>query len=140
MAKLNEMEFSALKLIGGWDTVDRFESGPRLEITLFIRRYSSQANTQHDHKPRGYNREEQTYELVPVRFGGVENLEEVKAFFERVAASRNSKENLLVFNYDASQKSQPGKILFKVVFDRTNETVVIRCKNISEGEPFWETR
>lgn len=85
------------------------------------------------------NREPAT--IVPVRFGGVENLEEVQAFFERVEAetfklSPNAIEPIYTFDYDWEQKSKINEIYFRVCFERSGNEIIIRCQNVIEQEAF----
>lgn len=113
------MRLPELKHSYGWSFITRFEAGPRREITLFIL-WSDDG------------RDRSAHSIVPVRFGGIENFEEVKAFFNRIATSQNCVENIDRFGYDSFQNSKPGHLFFQIRFDRTGESIVIRCSDISE--------
>ncbi len=130
-----------LKHIYPWATVKSFEVGPRREITLYMKLWRDDVLNRHEHNWKE-NREPAT--IVPVRFGGVENLEEVQAFFERVKAeitklSPDAIEPIGVFDYDREHESKINEIYFRVYFDRSGDKIIIRCQSVTEREAFFDS-
>ena len=126
-----------LKHIYSWATVSSFEVGPRREITLFMKLWRSDILNRHEHKWQE-NREPAT--IVPVRFGGVENLEEVQTFFEKLETEITEScgvQLIYKFGYD-EQKSKSNEIYFRVYFENSGASIIIRCQNVTEKNAFSE--
>ena len=132
----------ALKHVYPWSTVHSFEVGPRREITLYMKLWRKDILNRHDHN---WNKNREPATIVPVRFGGVENLEEVQAFFERVKVetiklSPNAIEPIEVFDYDREHESKVNEIYFRIYFDRSGDEIIIRCQSVTEKEAFLDCR
>lgn len=128
----------ALKHIYPWATVDKFEVGPRREITLYMKLWRKDILNRHEHNWKE-NREPAT--IVPVRFGSVKNLEEVQAFFEKLEAETTSRcgvQLIYKFDYDWKQESKPNEIYFRIYFENSGDVIIIQCQNISEHDAFSE--
>jgi hypothetical protein len=68
-----------------------------------------------------------------VRFGGIANFDEVKAFFETPPA-----DSLHFLRYDLAERSKPGRLVVELGFDRSGDRCVIRCSKVEvmdETEP-----
>ncbi len=131
---------SALKHNYGWSNIVKFEVGPRREITLFMKLWQSDILDWHEHNWK-QNREPAT--IVPVRFGAVENLEEVQAFFENLVTetTRSCGVQLVYkFAYDWKQESKINEIYFRVYFENSGEPIIIKCQNITEKEAFFDPK
>ena len=122
-----------------WSNVKSFEVGPRREITLFMRLWRSDVLNRNDHD---WKQNRQPATIVPVRFGGVENLEEVEAFFENLLTETTKiggDQLVYKFDYDWKQESKPNKIHFLIYFENSGDTIIIRCQNIAEREAFSDS-
>jgi len=64
---------------------------------------------------------------IAVRFGGVHNFEDVKAYWE----SWRQNPSLHYLRYCDGKHSKPGSLFFEVEFDRTDDYTVIHCQNIT---------
>jgi hypothetical protein len=118
------MELPEIKNNYSWSHVEDFTTGPRRELTLFIRLYCG------DKQGRNVG------PVIPVRFGGIVNFDEVKKFFE--AAKKSGEllyEELLHFDYDHRQISKPGRLFFRIFIDRSYVEITIQCSNITEAHP-----
>ena len=136
--KMNE-RLPTLKPIYGWSNVAKFEVGPRREITLFMRLWRSDVLNRHEHN---WEQNRESVIIAPVRFGGVENLEEVRTFFERVTAktSRLNQGGGIIekFGYACEHQSRPNEIYFRVYDDVLGDEIIIKCQNVTEQENFSE--
>lgn len=89
--------------------------GPRREVTLEVMPLVWQGSSGH----RG--------EAVRVRFGGVENLAEVTAFF---AANGHCPGELAWLMYSTALKSQPGCLYFELMYERIDARLVVQCSSL----------
>jgi hypothetical protein len=64
---------------------------------------------------------------VGVRFGGVANLDEVRAFFSDAPQERSE---LAKVGYAADRRSKPGRLFFELVFERIDGRLIVECSNI----------
>ncbi len=69
---------------------------------------------------------------APVRFGGVENLDEVRACF---AAAPHERSELAWLAYAADPASRPGRLVFDLVFERIDLRLLVRCSSLQVGAP-----
>ena len=123
-----------------WSTVDSFKIGPRREITLFMKLWRRDVLNRNDHNWR-QNRQSAT--IIPVRFGGVEDLEEVQAFFENLLTETTKSCGIQLvykFDYDWKQELKPNKIYFRVYFENSGDTIIIKCQNVTEQETFFDSK
>jgi hypothetical protein len=100
--------------------IDAVVIGPRRELTL------SMAPLVWD-GPNG-----RCGEPVRVRFGGIENLAEVSAFF---AAAPHERSELAWLRYAEGGRSKPGCLFFELVFERIDARLVIQCSSLQLGSP-----
>lgn len=119
-----------------WSFVDSFKVGPRREITLFIKLWRKDILNRNEHNWK-QNREPDI--IAPIRFGGIQNLEEVRAFFEDVAvdiAKTGSSHLIGGFGYDSARESKVNEIYFRIWFQNSGDGIIIRCQNVTEQENF----
>jgi hypothetical protein len=69
--------------------------------------------------------------FVSIRFGGIVNFGEVQEFFADFDNSANAHEGLHWLRYDEAKNSKPGDLFIKMQFDRTEDEVLVHCKNIT---------
>ena len=97
--------------------------GPRRELTLGLRPLVWAGHQGH-HGP-----------AVTVRFGGIVNIEEVKALFE---ASHHEHSELSHLDYDKQYASKPGDLYLRIEFERVEAQIVIHCHSLTIMEPNTE--
>jgi hypothetical protein len=71
-------------------------------------------------------------EPLRVRFGGIENVAEVSAFF---AAAPHQRSELAWLRYAEGRRSKPGRLFFELVFERIDARLVIQCSSLQLGSP-----
>lgn len=96
-------------------------SGPRREVTLVIAPLAW----------RGQNGSHE--EDVRVRFGGVENFDEVAAFFGD--PDHRGWFELADLRYATAEPSKPGRLRFDLIAEREDVCLVIRCGSLQVDEP-----
>jgi len=64
---------------------------------------------------------------IAVRFGGVHNFEDVKAYWE----SWRQNPSLHYLRYCDGKHSKPGSLFFEIEFDRTDDHIMIHCQHIT---------
>ncbi len=69
---------------------------------------------------------------VSVRFGGIENITEVSAFF---AADPHEKSELACLRYVEGRQSKPGCLFFELIFERIDARLVVQCSSLHVGSP-----
>lgn len=119
-----------------WSFVDSIEVGPRREITLFVKLWHKDILYRNDHNWK-QNREPDT--IAPIRFGGIQNFEEVKDFFKNVAvgiAKTGSSHLIGGFGYDSTHESKANEIYFLIWFQNSGDKIIIQCQNVTEQENF----
>src|SRR3982750_2599340 len=99
------MDLPDLRLDFYGATIDEARVGPRRELNLAFRDMAGDPHSR-------------------VRFGGIANFDEVRAFFETTHA-----EGLHFLRYDPAERSKPGRLVVEVGFDRSEDRCVIRCSN-----------
>ena len=95
--------------------------GPRREVTLLVQLLVWENSVGH-HTP-----------AITVRFGGIVNFDEVKAFFD-IPHYRRSE--LCGIIYDKQQSSKPGNLFLELLYERVEARVIIQCSSfiITETE------
>jgi hypothetical protein len=88
-------------------TIDEARVGPRRELALVLRDMAGNPYAQ-------------------VRFGGITNFGEVKAFIETPPV-----DCLHFLRYDRTERSKPGRLILELGFDRSDDRCVIRCSNVT---------
>src|SRR5262245_39725952 len=63
-------------------------------------------------------------DLIQVRFGGIENLRQVKAFF---ASSAHERSEIARLDFVADRRSKPGQLFVEVLFERIDARITIEC-------------
>ncbi len=107
--------------------------GPRREITTFQLLF-----------PKGSNGNGLFHNAGPftlaIRFGGIENLEDVKAFFSEWPNNWNYRAVLHGLWYDRLHPSKPGSLYLTYRWDNTGDEILIHCRNmrfrVIPGEDF----
>ena len=128
------MQLPEMKRSYTWGALINFEVGPRREITLSIRRYPSDLNDRHSHK---WKENRDATPVDSIRFGGIENFEEVKTFFESMKNSKRTKRGTPMvdwISYDQQHKSKLGHLFIKIFFDWPGIGITIECSSITESE------
>ena len=125
------MQLPEFKRSYTWGRLIGFESGPRREITLFIRDYPSDLSNRHSHKWKE-NRVPDPVHCI--RFGGVENFDEVHAFFRSVKRKKHMTPIVDWIAYDSQQKSKSGQLFIRMFFDSPGVGVTVQCSNFVESE------
>jgi hypothetical protein len=108
------MDLPDLGLVFYGATIDQARVGPRRELALD---FSDMAGNPY----------------ARVRFGGITNFDEVKAFFQTPPA-----DGLHFLRYDPAEASKPGRLVVELGFDRSEERCVVCCSNAAvsiEVEP-----
>jgi hypothetical protein len=98
-------------------SIEDVRFGPRRECTLILRPlvwYGQQGRA--------------AERCVSVRFGGINNLAAVKAFFTSEPWQRSELRSL---EYAPTPLSKPGRVYVHVAFERTDGRIVIECANLS---------
>ncbi len=96
--------------------------GPRREVTLKVQRLVWE-NGSGRYAP-----------AVAVRFGGIYNFDEVKAFF---AAPHYRRSELDGISYDTRRHSKPEHLYLELTYERVAAQIIIECDNISVTQPEW---
>ena len=98
--------------------IDEVKIGPRQELNLSME--LCQGN-----RCRGKGK------IISIRFGGIVNFGEVQAFFADFQNSANAHESLHWLRYDETKTSEPSNLFIRMQFDRTDNEVLIHCKNLT---------
>ncbi|AWM35626.1 hypothetical protein GobsT_66930 [Gemmata obscuriglobus] len=69
---------------------------------------------------------------VPVRFGEIENVSEVSAFF---AGAPHARSELAWLRYADHPRSRPGGLFLELAFERVDVRIVVRCSRLMVGDP-----
>jgi hypothetical protein len=93
--------------------------GPRRECTLTVHRLVWKGDQGHYEKSPWY-----------VHFGGVENMRELQEFFRR---KPHKQSELYTINYAKGEASKAGRLFLKILFERINDPIVVRCQNVSSS-------
>ena len=88
-------------------TIDEARVGPRRELSLALSDMAGNPCAQ-------------------VRFGGIANFDEVRAFFQTPPT-----DGLHFLRYHPTEASKPGRLVVEMEFDRTEERCLVRCSNIA---------
>ena len=96
--------------------IDGIEFGPRREFTLKVLIPTRTGPTPSPPAP------------VAVRFGGVENLDQVRSAFR---SSPQKVSELRSLRYSDDKKSKPGKLFVTLDFERVDLRLEVRCSSIS---------
>jgi hypothetical protein len=100
--------------------IERCDFGPRREVTLTL-------SVLLWNGPKG-----NYLEGVRVRFGGIENFEEVSTFF---AAAPHPKTELSCLRYAANPPSRPGHLNIEIALERVEVSTVVRCGSVQVSAP-----
>jgi hypothetical protein len=100
--------------------IDAVVVGPRREVTLSIAPLVWDG-------PNGRHGEP-----VRVRFGGIENVAQVSAFF---AAAPHERSELAWLRCAEGRRSKPGCLFFELVFERIDARLVIQCSSLQMSSP-----
>lgn len=98
-------------------SIEDVRFGPRRECTLILRPLVW-------HGQQGYHAER----CVSVRFGGINNLDAVKAFFVGEPWQQSELGSL---EYASAPPSKIGRMYVHVAFERTDGQMIIECTSIS---------
>lgn len=90
--------------------------GPRREVTLIL------------------ELDDIVGQVIHLRFGGIENFDEVNEFFTRILSAQSGHGHIArvdALNYDESTKSTTHKLVFGVELDGFS-LMKVRCRNVAE--------
>ncbi len=96
--------------------IDAVSFGPRREFTLTMTIFLREGP---NYRP---------VEGIRVRFGGVENLDQVRDFFATIPYERSE---LAWLEYDRSLRSKPGHLHFEIEFERIDARLKVHCKTLT---------
>lgn len=111
--------------------IDRVVCGPRREVTLTLTTFVLDPARVGTFKP---------VKGITVRFGGIENFEDVSSFFAR---AYHTTSELADMRYSTTHASKPGRLFFDIVFERIDAEITIRCTSLTvEGphDPSFSTK
>ncbi len=101
--------------------IDVVSIGPRKEFTLTITVLTWEGS---QGQPVGG---------IQVRFGGVENLDQITEFF---AAQPQQKSELTWLRYDPAKQSKSGHLYFEIQFERIDARLQVRCSTLQVSRAF----
>lgn len=91
--------------------------GPRQEMRLAVRRlYWEGSHGRYDDQ------------LTYIHFGGVNNLEALRKFFDR---KPHQQSELYTIDYSKTIPSKPGHLFIEIKFERIDDKITIECRNLS---------
>lgn len=95
--------------------IDAVEIGPRSELNLVI-------------LPLVWVGQRGNYgSPIRVRFGGIDNFEEVEAFFSDLSRRQA---DIASLRYDQNRKSKPGFLFFELVYERIDARLEVHCSSL----------
>jgi hypothetical protein len=99
--------------------IDDVSIGPRRELNLVMAVLTWEGSTG------------RYVEGIKIRFGGIENFEEVSSFFAR---QPHEQSELASLAYSAHRKSKMGQLFFEMVFERIDARLEIHCSSLQISE------
>jgi hypothetical protein len=113
------VELPSLKYDFSHSLIEAIEVGPRREVTFTITILVW-------HGTRGHS-----VPGIQVRFGGIENFDEVASFFDDPPYDRD----LEKIDYSGTKTSKPGHLVFVMYCERVPKSLEIRCSSVQVTGP-----